>query len=89
MQEIFRIENLTKEYIYNKKRKRKTIALNNISFKIYQGSTTAIVGESGSGKSTLCQILSGLEEVYEGNVFYNGENIIKIRKTKKKKGKKA
>lgn len=87
MQEIFRIENLTKEYIYNKKRKRKTVALNNISFKIYQGYTTAIVGESGSGKSTLCQILSGLEEVYEGNVFYNGENIIKIRKTSQYKKK--
>ena len=33
MQEIFRIENLTKEYIYNNKRKRNTIALNNLSFK--------------------------------------------------------
>ena len=81
MQEIFRIENLSKEYIYNKKRKRKTIALNNVSLKIYSGSTTAIVGESGSGKSTLCQILAGLEEGYGGSVFYNGENIIKKSKS--------
>ena len=81
MQEIFRIENLSKEYIYNKKRKRKTIALNNVSLKIYSGSTTAIVGESGSGKSTLCQILAGLEEGYGGKVFYNGENIIKKSKS--------
>ena len=81
MQEIFRIENLSKEYIYNKKRKRKTVALNNISLKIYSGSTTAIVGESGSGKSTLCQILAGLEDGYGGSVFYNGENIIKKSKS--------
>ncbi|EHL14639.1 hypothetical protein HMPREF9630_01088 [Peptoanaerobacter stomatis] len=80
MKEIFRIENLTKEYIYNKK--KRTLAIDNISFTIYNRSTTAIVGESGCGKTTLSLILAGFEEDYNGNVYYDGNNIIKKKKDK-------
>lgn len=43
--------------------------LDDCSFEIVLGSKVAIVGENGSGKSTILKLLSGLENVSEGNIF--------------------
>ena len=49
--------------------------LNNISFTIPQGSTTAIVGPSGSGKSTICNLIARFYDVNTGNVKVGGIDI--------------
>ena len=38
-----------------------TVALNNVSIKIYRGQITGLIGENGSGKSTITSILSGMQ----------------------------
>ena len=38
-----------------------------------------VVGESGCGKSTLCHSILRLNEPTEGAIFYNGQNITKLR----------
>ena len=50
-------------------------ALDNVSVTIEEGEFTAIIGPSGSGKTTLLQLLGGLDEPDEGDVFLSGANI--------------
>ncbi|SFE34233.1 ABC transporter ATP-binding protein [Peptostreptococcus sp. D1] len=49
--------------------------LNNISFDIYEGSTTAIVGPSGSGKTTICNLIARFYDVNSGSITIGGHNI--------------
>lgn len=54
--------------------------LNNVSFKVEEGTQTALVGSSGSGKSTITQLLFGfykpqLGEIKIGNQILNAKNV--------------
>ena len=51
--------------------------LKNINYKFEKGKTYAIKGRSGSGKTTLLSLISGLEEKYEGEILYKGQNLSK------------
>ena len=45
------------------------VALDDVSFRLPAGSTTAVMGPSGSGKSTLTTILAGLQRPTAGRVL--------------------
>ena len=47
-------------------------AVDNVSFSIARGTTTALVGESGSGKSTVAKMLLGLEKLTSGRIEIDG-----------------
>ena len=49
--------------------------LNNISFYIPEGSTTAIVGPSGSGKTTICNLIARFYDVNSGAITVGDKNI--------------
>lgn len=49
--------------------------LNNLSFEVPAGSTTAIVGPSGAGKSTIGRLLFRFYDPLEGRVLVGGEDI--------------
>ena len=49
--------------------------LNNISFYIPEGSTTAIVGPSGSGKTTICNLIARFYDVNSGVITVGHKNI--------------
>ena len=51
-------------------------ALKNISTNIYPGEVVFIVGPSGSGKSTFLRCMNRLEEATEGQVIFEGVNIL-------------
>lgn len=57
-----------------------TPVLNNLTFAIKAGSTTALIGESGCGKTTLLYILAGLLPYSEGRVEILGKPITSLRK---------
>ncbi|MBP1671705.1 MAG: macrolide transporter ATP-binding protein [Bacteroidetes bacterium] len=50
-------------------------AVNGIDIRIEAGEFTAVVGPSGSGKTTLLNIVGGLDEPTEGEVFIDGVKI--------------
>lgn len=53
-------------------------AVDDISFQIYKGETFGLVGESGCGKSTLGRCLLRMLEVNDGEILYNGKDLVKM-----------
>lgn len=53
--------------------------LHDISLELPDCGMVVIIGKSGCGKSTLLHIIGGLDKKYQGNVYYNGEEIRKIK----------
>ncbi len=49
------------------------VVLNGVNLQVQPAERVAIIGTSGSGKTTLLQIMGGLDEPDEGEVFINGE----------------
>jgi oligopeptide/dipeptide ABC transporter ATP-binding protein len=64
-------------------------ALNGVDLKLYSREVLALVGESGCGKSVTAQTLIGLlpENAYilEGEIIFNGEDILKKSKEEMRK----
>lgn len=58
------------------------VVFEELSFTLDSGSMIAIIGESGSGKTTLLNCLGQLEEVDKGEIFINGEKILRKHKRK-------
>jgi ABC-type polysaccharide/polyol phosphate transport system ATPase subunit len=56
----------------NKVYSRSVIALENISFQIYEGETVAVIGKNGAGKSTLLSIVSGNTTPTSGLITMRG-----------------
>ena len=62
-----------------------THALNGVSIKIESGEIVVILGPSGGGKTTMLNVLSGLDNVTSGNIYYEGKDISKFSDRKKTK----
>lgn len=54
-------------------------AVDNISFHIKQGETLGLVGESGCGKTTASRVILRLADPTDGNVFFEGKDVFKLR----------
>ncbi len=66
---LIEIKDLTKSF-------DKVKALKNISTRIHSGEVVFIVGPSGSGKSTFLRCMNRLEEATEGQVIFEGVDIM-------------
>ncbi|MFL0352959.1 ABC transporter ATP-binding protein [Xanthomarina sp. GH4-25] len=55
-------------------------AVNQVSFKLYEGETLGLVGESGCGKSTLANAVLQLDKATSGSILYHGVDITKLSK---------
>ena len=79
-----KFENITKSF-------GDKLAVNNVNLEINKGEIFGIIGLSGAGKSTLIRMINRLETPTEGNILFEGENILKwtdekIRLYRKKTG---
>jgi oligopeptide transport system ATP-binding protein len=60
-------------------------AVDDVSFKIYQGETLGLVGESGCGKTTTGRTLLQLYKPTSGEVYYRGQNLANIERSELRK----
>ncbi|TNC35445.1 dipeptide ABC transporter ATP-binding protein [Mumia zhuanghuii] len=80
--DIIVVENLTKVFMLpgdRPWRKTELRAVDDVSFRLRRGTTTAIVGESGSGKSTVARMVLGLLDVTEGTVRFDGYDTSQLK----------
>jgi putative ABC transport system ATP-binding protein len=75
MQEIIRIENLTKFYKIGDEVIK---ALNGVNLSISKNEYVALMGPSGSGKSTIMNIIGCLDTPTSGRYFLNGPDVAKL-----------
>lgn len=81
---LLEVVNVEKEFVSNPglfQPKTSVKAVNDVSFKIYEGETLGLVGESGCGKSTLGNVILQLDKATAGKVLYRGNDLTKISKT--------
>lgn len=58
-------------------------ALKNVDFAVNRGEMVAVMGPSGCGKTTLLNCLSGLDRVDDGKIFLEGQDLAKMRDSKR------
>ncbi len=79
MKKMIRGEKIVKSFgVENEKR---TI-LNGVSIEIAAGEFISVMGPSGSGKSTLLFALSGMDEIDQGKIIFDGQEISKLNEEK-------
>ena len=69
---ILEIHNLKKTF------ESGTQALKGVNLKVKKGEFLSILGPSGSGKTTLLRSINGLENIENGKIFFEKENIDEI-----------
>ena len=57
-------------------------AVDDVSLELKRGETYGLVGETGCGKSTLGRTLIRLLTATEGNIYYKGEDLLKVSTAK-------
>ena len=60
-------------------------AVDDVSFKIYEGEALGLVGESGFGKSTIGKMLVDLYKPTDGQIIYNGTDLPKLSHKERRK----
>jgi oligopeptide transport system ATP-binding protein len=83
-QPLLQVKNLKKYFPIKGGILSKTVghvqAVDDISFDLYPGETVGLVGESGCGKSTAARTILRLIEPTGGEVFFEGQDILKLGK---------
>ena len=65
------------------------LALNSVDLEVQKGQVMALIGPSGAGKSTLIRCVNRLVAPTSGEIWFNGENIVKMRSGKLRRARRS
>lgn len=85
---LLEVTNLKKEFYSNAglfRPKNILAAVDDVSFKVFEGETLGLVGESGCGKSTLGKTILQLEKATSGSIKYRGVELTSLSSSELKK----
>ena len=68
---LLKVDNLRKSF-------DSLVVLDEVSFEVSNNSVTTFIGASGSGKSTLLRVINLLEEIDDGQIFFDGQDISSV-----------
>lgn len=54
-------------------------AVHNVTFNIFPGELVSIIGPNGAGKTTLLNLIAGAFPLSKGEIWFNGQNVSKLR----------
>ena len=79
--DLISVQNVSKMYRIRKQgfKHDELLAVNDVSFGVQRGTTTAIVGESGSGKSTVAKLILQLESITSGKIEFDGQDVASLK----------
>ena len=72
---VLKVEGLTKRF-------GGLVAVNNVSFDVYQGEILGLIGSNGAGKTTVFNMIAGAFAPTEGRIIFNGKEIQGLRSDK-------
>lgn len=70
---LIQLENITKRF-------KSLTAVNGVNLAVHPGEKLVIIGPSGSGKSTLLRSINFLEEIDEGTIRFEGQEVGYVRR---------
>ena len=73
---VLEVKNLTKKFQVDGG--KVLTACDKVNLNAYKGQTLGIIGESGCGKSTLVRTILQIHPATEGEVIFEGQNILKL-----------
>jgi len=76
---MIKFQKVTKIYPAHLASLKDTVALENVSLEIKEKEFVSIVGRSGAGKTTLLKLILAEERPTEGEIFFNGKEINKMK----------
>ena len=71
---LLEVKNITVHY-------GKSVALDNVSLEVAEGSVVSIIGANGAGKSTILKALSGLVPLTSGEIYFADSRIDRLTPT--------
>ena len=77
MATLIKANNIVKKFVTGT---HEVHAVDGMSFEIEKGELTVIVGPSGAGKTTLLNLLGGMDNLSDGNLFVDDVDISKFNK---------
>ena len=79
--DLISVKNISKLYRIRQRgfKYNELLAVNDISFGVKKGTTTALVGESGSGKSTVAKLFLQLETLTSGSINFDGIDVATLK----------
>jgi ABC-type sugar transport system ATPase subunit len=69
MEPILEIRNLVKRF-------GGLTAVDNVNLQVYPGEAVGVLGDNGAGKSTLIKMVSGVYTPTEGQIFFQGKEVV-------------